>query len=60
MSEDTMFFHFQITVNKLQHFLIYVFLQTPYMFQAVPPPIIRSTQLYIQLHVLSTNAVETR
>jgi hypothetical protein len=26
-----------------------------YMFQAVPPPIIRSTQLYIQLQVLSTN-----
>jgi hypothetical protein len=25
------------------------------MFQAVPLPIIRSTQLYIQLHVLSTN-----
>jgi len=24
-------------------------------FQAVPPPIIRSTQLYIQLQVLSTN-----
>jgi len=26
-----------------------------YMFRAVPPPIIRSTQLYIQLHVLSTS-----
>ena len=25
------------------------------MFQAVPPPIIRSTQLYIQLQLLSTN-----
>jgi hypothetical protein len=25
------------------------------MFQAVPPPIIKSTQLYIQLQVLSTN-----
>ena len=28
---------------------IYLFLQTLYMFQAVPPPIIRSTQLYIHL-----------
>ena len=26
-----------------------------YMFQAVPPAIIRSTKLYIQLQVLSTN-----
>jgi len=32
-----------------------LFLQTLYMFQAVPPPIIRSTQLYIQRQVLSTN-----
>jgi len=36
-------------------FLIYLFLQTLFMFQAVPPPIIRSTLLYIQLQVLSTN-----
>jgi len=35
--------------------LIYLFLQTLYMFQAIPPPIIGSTQLYIQLQVLSTN-----
>ena len=35
--------------------LIYLFLQTLYMSQAIPPPIIRSTQLYIQLQVLSTN-----
>ena len=34
---------------------IYLFLQTLYMFQAVPPPIIRSTYLYIQLQILSTN-----
>jgi hypothetical protein len=34
---------FQIIANKMQRFLIYLFLQTPYMFQAVPPPIIRST-----------------
>jgi len=33
----------QITDNKMQRFLIYLFLQTLYMFQAVPPPIIRST-----------------
>jgi len=39
----------------MQSFLIYLFLQMSYMFQAVPPPIIRSTKLYIQLHVLSTN-----
>ena len=32
-----------------------LFLQTPYMFQAVPPPIIRSTQLYRQPQVLSNN-----
>jgi len=42
---------FQITANKMQHFFIYLFLQTLYMFHAVPPPIIRSTQLYIQLQV---------
>ena len=39
----------------MQRFLIYSFLQTLYMFQAVPPPIVRSTELYIQLQVLSTN-----
>jgi len=27
----------------MQHLLIYLFLQTLYMFQAVPPPIIRGT-----------------
>jgi hypothetical protein len=26
-----------------------------YMFQEVPPPIIRSAQLYIQLHILLTS-----
>ena len=29
--------------KKMQRFLTYLFLQTLYMFQAVPPPIIRST-----------------
>ena len=42
--------------QKVQRFLIYLFLQMLYMFQAVPPPIIRSTQLCIQLQVLSTNS----
>jgi len=37
------------------YLFIYLFLQTLYMFQAVPPPIIRSTYVYIQLQVLSTN-----
>ena len=31
---------FKITTNKMQHFLIYLFLQTLYMFQAVPTPTI--------------------
>ena len=39
----------------MQRFLIYLFLQTLYMIQAVPPPVIRSTQLCIQLQVFSTN-----
>ena len=38
----------------MQRFLIYLFLQMLYMFQAASPPIIRSTKLYIQLQVLST------
>ena len=41
--------------KKMQRFLIYLFLQMLYMFHALPPPIIRSTELYIQLQVLSTN-----
>jgi len=49
--------YFQITTNKMQLFLIYLFLQILYMFQAIPPPIIRSTKLYIQPQVLSTNTV---
>ena len=36
---------FQITTNKMQRFLIYLFLQMLYMFQAVPLTIIRSAQL---------------
>jgi hypothetical protein len=50
-----------ISSSKLQptrcnvYLFIYLFLNTLYMFQAVPPPIIRSTQLYKQLQVLSTN-----
>ena len=52
---DNIKMDFRITTNKLQRFLIYLFLQMFYMFQAVPPPIIRSTELYIQLRVLSTN-----
>ena len=47
--------YFQVITNKKQRFFIYLFLQTLYMFQAVPPPIIRSTKLSIQLQVLSTN-----
>jgi hypothetical protein len=39
----------------MQRFLIDFFLKMLYMFQVVPPPIIRSTQLYIQLQVLSAN-----
>ena len=51
----TLVIRFQITTNKMQRFLIYLFLQTLYVFQAVPPPIISNTKLYIQLQVLSTN-----
>jgi len=43
----------------MQLFLTYLFLQTLCMFQAAPPPIIRSTQLYIQLLVLSTNTADS-
>jgi len=39
----------------MQRFLIYLFLKKLYMFQAVPPPIFRSTHLYEQLQVLSTS-----
>jgi len=49
--------YFQITTNKMQHLVIYLFLRMLYMFQAVPPPILRSTKLYTQLQVLSTNTV---
>jgi len=34
--------YIQITTNKMQRFLIYLFLQALRVFQAVPPPIIRS------------------
>jgi len=33
----------QITANKIQRLLIYLFLQALYIFQAVHPPIIKST-----------------
>jgi len=41
----------------MQRFFIYLFLQTFYMFQAVPPPIIRSTKVYIQLQLMSNDTV---
>jgi len=49
--------HHNIIPNYNQHDATFLdlFLQTLYMFQAVTPPIIRSTQLYIQLQVLSNN-----
>ena len=37
--------------NKMQHYTIY-FCETLYMFQAVPPPIVGSSKLYIQHRVL--------
>ena len=46
--------------NKMKRFFIYLFLQTLYMFQAFPPLIIRSTQLYIQLQVLLNNTAACR
>jgi len=46
------FFFLQFKTNKMQRFLIYLFLQMLYMFHAIPPTIIRSTKLYIQLQVL--------
>jgi hypothetical protein len=58
MSDIHMSVHRNIIPNYSQQdatFLICLFLQKLYMFQAVPPPILRSTQLYIQLQVLSTN-----
>jgi len=36
---------FQVTANKMKSFSNYLFLKRLYMFQAVPPPIIRSTQV---------------
>jgi hypothetical protein len=35
----------------MQFFSIYLVHKTLYMFQAVPPPIIRSTKLYLQRQV---------
>jgi len=42
----------------MQRFLVYLFLKTLYMLQAVPPPITKSTQLYKQLQVLSAVMIE--
>jgi hypothetical protein len=43
--------HLQSTTSKMQLFSIYLVHKTLYMFQAVPPPIIRSIKLYIQRQV---------
>jgi len=43
--------HLQSTTNEMQRFSIYLVHKMLYMFQAVPPPIIRSTKLYIQLQL---------
>jgi hypothetical protein len=45
----------QITANRMQRFLnLFIFTDALHV-SGVPPPIIRSTKLYIQLQVLSTN-----
>jgi len=54
---------FQITTNKMQRCLIYLFLQTLYMFQTVSPPITRSTNCtysfrYCQLILLHPAIVD--
>ena len=49
---------FQITTNEMQRFLnLFIFYRRCTCFRRVSPPIIRSTRLYIQLQVLSTNTV---
>jgi len=45
-------------MQRFIYLFIYLFLKTLYTFQAVPPLIIRSTQLYRQLQVLSTIMIE--
>jgi len=47
--------NFNLQPTRCNVFFNYLFLKMLYMFQAVPPPIIRSTQLHKQLQVLSTN-----
>ena len=49
-------FSYKLQPTRCNVSWIYLLLQTLYVFQAVPPPIVRSTKLYIQLDVLSTNA----
>jgi hypothetical protein len=56
--------HLNIITNYRQQdatfldLFIYLFLKTLYMFQAVPPSIIRSTQLYKQLQLLSSLSLQ--
>jgi hypothetical protein len=38
--------------NKMQRYTIFYFCEMLYMFQAVPPPIIRNSKLYIQYRAL--------
>jgi hypothetical protein len=59
--KESKFFYIHMSVHRniipnysQQGELFYLFIFRD-MFQAVPLPIIRSTQLYIQLQVLSTN-----
>ena len=43
---------FSSTTNKMQSCTIIYFCEMFYMFQAVPPPIIRSSKLYISIRYL--------
>jgi len=51
--------HYEYELSN-DSFLIYLFLKMLYIFQAVSPPIIRSTQLYKQLQVLLTVMIELK
>ena len=51
-SSVAFFFKYNQQTNKMQRYTFVYFCEMLYMFQAIPPPIIRSSKLYIQQWVL--------
>ena len=59
-SRSWVFYIYKVQPKRCNFSQFYLFLQTRYMFQAIPPPIVRSTKLYVQRQVFVRPILEEK